>query len=251
MKNFLSILFLFSLLLFSCSSNDSSNNESEILIKKIVSVSNGNSYETTFSYNGDQLNEIVIGSNRLKYTYLNNNITNIKRYSSGLFQSEIFLEYDSQQRVSSELYIDYLTSTSEKTFYTYNSDNTVSLQKYFGDTISSQPNIGNSGIIYNDSNGETYKIENFNQGNLANKTVWAFDNKNNPLKNIIGYNKQPTILGKFFNNISTENFDSTNAIISNSTFNYTYNSNNFPESCVQDYYDNGVLQNSTAISYFY
>jgi len=250
MKKISTILFLLSISLISCSSDNSESKNNSQLIRKIVSVSNGNSYETTFSYDGNKLNEVLNGTNKLEYTYVNNNITSVKRYSINLLQSETLLEYDSQERVSSELYIDYLTSTSEKTFYTYNNNNTVSLQKYFGD-ISSQPNTGSTGTIYNNVNGETYSIENFYQGNLSSKIVWTYDNKNNPFKNIIGYNKQPTILGKFFNNITTENFDSSNTLTSNSTFNYTYNQNNFPQSCVQDFYNNGVLLSTTSINYFY
>lgn len=252
MKKLVLSLIAFVFVSSSCSRDDASGviTPSSILIKKIVSVSNGNSTTTLYNYDGNKLTQIIFGNYILNFTYSANNIVKIERLDNNFLEFETFIEYDVQQRVSSELFVYYNLDYSEKTLYTYNNDNTVSFQKYFGDTFS-QSNLGENGIIYNDSNNETYKVEQFIQGSLSNKIIWSYDNKNNPLKNVMGYNKQPLIFGKFFNNITTDNYDSNNEIITNSTFEYTYDSNEFPINCTQFFYEDNNLISTTQISYFY
>lgn len=248
MKNQL-LLFSFLVLLFTSCSNDSESNNDSILIKKIVSVSNGSSNTTNFFYDGNKLTSIQVGTVNLNYTYLDNNIINIKRNNGSFFESETIFEYDNQERIISELYIDNFNDFSERTVYEYQADNTIAYQKYFGDAFS-QPNIGNSGVIYNTNLGETYKIEQFSQGQLFRKSVWTYDTKNNPLKNIVGFNKQPLHAGKFHNYLTSDLYQNFE-LVSNSTFEYSYNGNDFPIQCIQNLYHNAALSSTVEINYFY
>jgi len=247
-KQFLIYIF-FVLLFYSCSGDSELSNDS-LLIKKMVSTTNGNSKTTNYFYNGNKLTSIQYETISLNYTYLDDNIINIKRTNGSFIESETYFEYDSQERVSSELFVYYVSNISEKTIYTYLTGNTISYQKYYGDTFS-QPNIGDSGVIYNTYLGDKHKIEQYSQGQLFRKQVWTYDDKNNPLKNIVGINKLPLHLGKYNNCLTAEYYNSSFALERNSTLQYTYNRNDFPTQCIQNLYYNNILTDIIEINYFY
>jgi hypothetical protein len=247
MKRSLCFLSLVMLFLVSCS-NDSNAIDESLLIKKIVVESEDFLNTTNFTYEGTKLKTISIGSLKIEHTYSGNNIIKIKRNNGGFSDLETTFEYDNQDRVSSELNVN--EDSAELVVYSYNNDTTISYQKYYGDKFS-QPNIGNTGILYQDTNGEILKIEQFNQGLLESKSVWSYDAKNNPFKNIAGFNKLPGRNGKYFNNLTSDNFNSTNQLINSSTFEYNYNNSNFPITCTQSFYENESLVKQVKINYFY
>jgi hypothetical protein len=244
---FISVLSLF---LNSCSEDDRGElNTSNILIKKIIS----SDLIYNYSYIGSKLVEITMNNGNVsKYTYSGDNISSIKNYYNGVVFYQTHFQYDSNHRVTSQLeyYMSNNIVAAERTDFTYNLNNIISFQKYYG-SLSNQNNIGDSGFIYIDSYNETYKIEKYYQGYMTEKSVWTYDMKNNPEKNIKGYNKQPFIFGKNFNYLTTQNFDSYNNLISNFSYEYTYDSNDFPVSCIQNHYENGQLQSTFQTNYFY
>lgn len=244
---FLSFLTLF---LLSCSSDSDSNTDSALLIKKIVSVSNGSSIETNFTYNGTKLNTITVGGIRIEHFYTGDNITKIKRYNGVSLELETIYEYNNQGRVSSELTTFYLNDFLDKVVYTYNDNQTITFQEYFG---SSNPptNLGNTGTIEKTSNGEISQIATYNQSVFSGRQTNTYDAKNSIFKNITGYDKLPRQFAKFHNQLTTNSYNSANELESNSTFEYNYSSSNFPANCTQLFYQNGNLLNTIEINYTY
>lgn len=247
---FISILSVF---LNSCSKDDMGElNASNILIKKIIVSVNGSDMIYNYSYIGSKLKQISMNDgNVTKYTYTGNNISSIKNYYNDVVFYQTHFQYDNNHRVTSHL--EYYMSNNivaERTDFTYNLNNIISYQKYYG-SLSSQTTIGDSGFIYNNSYNETYKIEKYDQWYLNEKSICSYDLKNNPKKNIIGFDKQPFIFGKYFNCLTTENFDSQDNLISSFSYEYTYDSNDFPVNSIQNYYENGQLQSTFQTSYFY
>lgn len=250
MKNSLFFLCALVLTLFSCSSDSESSEESLLLIKKIVTVSNDIERTTSFTYNGAKLNTIEVDGYVLEHTYSGDNIVNVKRYSGGALEGETFYEYDNLGRVSSELFVYYFGDFSQKNIYTYNSNNTISYEMLSGDQFSQSPN-GNSGLITQGSNGEILKIQVFNQGAVLNSDVYTYDTNNNPFKNIVGYDKLPVNTDKIFNVTTSAYFNANQETNTNSIFEYTYNSNNFPAKRNQLFYKNEVLLSTVNTTYFY
>ena len=243
----LSVAFLF---LSSCSSDSETNTNSGVLIKKIVSISEGSSMETNFTYNGTKLNTITVDGIRIEHFYAGDNITKIMRYNGVSLELETTYEYDNQGRVSSELTKFYLNDFLNKVIYTYNDDQTITFQEYFG---SSNPptNLGDTGTINKTSSGEISQIETYNQSIFSGRQTNTYDAKNSIFRNITGYDKLPGQYGKFHNQLTTNSYNSANELESNSTFEYNYNASNFPTNCTQLFYQNQNLLRTVEINYFY
>ncbi len=183
------LLYLFSaiaLTLTSCSSEDDSNNSSSsVLLTKIIETFEDNSTITTeFEYSGNKLVRMSDDDGYFDFTYTNDLITEVKYSESDiLLQTETY-QYDTSGRVTTFILVDNIdTDWGNKETYTYNADGSVSVNYYSGDAFS-QTNLDRTGTI-TFLNGEINQIS-FSDG----KTItYSYDNKNNPLKNITGYDK--------------------------------------------------------------
>jgi len=253
MKKLFYLFAFFTVVLSSCSSEEeNSSNTVSKLIKKMITSSNGSNTTFNYVYNGSKLKEIRINNDNVaKYKYVGDNITSIENYLNGSLFYKTTFQYDNNQRVISQLE-HYIGNNiiAERTDFSYDLNNIISFQKYYG-SISSQTTIGESGFIYHDSNNENFKVETYNEWYLIKKTEWTYDTKNSPTKNIKGLNKQPFIFGKYFNFITSKEFDSNDNLINNLTYEYMYDSEDFPTSCIQEYFENGNLQSTSNITYFY
>ena len=118
-----------------------------------------------------------------------------------------------------------------KDILTYNSDGTVLVTSYSGNYTTQTTLEGKNKVYFTD--GEVSKDEYFNPAGILLKTVTYsdFDGKNNPFKNILGFNKI-SFFDDFTPGISqnyskvTTKFGSEPASIE--TYISTYNSNNYP-----------------------
>lgn len=254
MKNGIVLFFVLMLICSSCStSSNDVDSGSGLLVSKIVSTSSsgGTPYVSTFSYSGNKITESNYSSTKNIYTYSGNNIASIKTLDGATLYYLDTFTYDSNGNVSSETINYYLNDFSEKKVFTYNSDSTISVTIYSG-TINTASNLDRKSKIFVDAIGEITKIENYDlSDNLTSKTVYTNDGKNSPFKNILGFNKQPYFFGKYCNTLTSDSYNSSGQIVTNSTFQYVYNSNNFPTSCSQNFYNNGSLTSTTTIQYFY
>lgn len=222
------LLYLFSaiaLTLASCSSEDDSNNISDVLVTKIIETYEDNStYTTEYVYSGTKLVSSTDSDGEYQlFTYTGNLITKIEYFLSDdtLDQVETYT-YDSSDRLISFVRV-FPTDTDwgNKETYTYNTNGTISVNYYSGD-YNSQTNLDQTGVI-TFLNGEISQIATSD----GNTDDYTYDNKNNPFKNVLGYNKiyfTDALTDGVVNNIVTMTSSTTGGSYVNTN---TYNSNDF------------------------
>lgn len=191
---FLSFAFL---VLSSCSNSEdtpvASSDPNLVLVKKIINTSTQGTITTNVVYNG---NKIVSQSSNdsqgktMYVTYTGDLITKIiyKIADGTITQSEIYT-YDASNRLSTFIINGFQDNWGDKEIYTYNSDGSISVSRYTGDTTT-QTQFNNANKIYF-LNGEVNKIERSSTvgGPVTSTTTYAYDTKNCVSKNILGLNK--------------------------------------------------------------
>lgn len=236
------LILLSTLLIFACSSEDSSDtNDNNSNNYKLVEtyqysyVNNdpnsnnfGNLYETTasYSYDGNKLLNITIsnnnGSGTANYTYNENNkISGV--YSAGGDVGEA--EYDNQGRLVTWTYTDVddnpvgNPSISVANFV-YNQDGSV-VQTWEGE--------GQSTYTYLfDQNGNMTTIINPDEWDGNTEKNYTYDNKNNPFKNISG---NGFFINAWFQGLNLYPSINNNIITAeneNNIFFYTYDEDDYP-----------------------
>lgn len=230
MKKLFALVSAFTLLLTSCSSEDDSpstpSNTPILLTKTIATDSNGNTTTTEYEYSGTKFIGYTDDEGYFDFTYTGDLITEVKYYeSSTLAQTETF-GYDANGRVITYVIVDNIhTDWGNKETYIYNSDGSVSVSYYIGDAFS-QTTLNKTGTVYFVDNEVSQMV--FVQGGSTWTRSYTYDNKNNPFKNVTGYDKIP-FCGEYASGIIhniTEEDDSNN--MDDVTASYTYNSNGFP-----------------------
>lgn len=227
MKKIIYLITLFTLLLQACSSEESSNtnstNSSSILLKREErSDEVGMRY---YKYNGSKLNFISFGEEtgqflRLQFTYSGDFITKTEWFDNNMPTGEkSTYTYTNNKLTEKRSYspgaiLEYIHN------YTYNSNGTIEETGtgYNGN------NYNSFKTIYLDSNNNIIKIDFPNYVEF-----FEYDNKNNPYKNITGFDKfifNPSLGGTFGcgNNNLTKEIRYYGVI----TLNNIYNNQNFP-----------------------
>ncbi len=232
MKKFI-LLFILLPFLNSCSSEDSASNSSVFLLKKAIAVSNiSPSFNTVFDYkyNGRKMDKITIGDVEIRYMYVGDLITKSERYTNNQLTSRVLLTYDSNDRLTSEMYhYDLTNNLAEKYQYTYNADGTVNYSRLDGN-LTSQNNLLQTGKIYLNANQEPYQLDIYSQGNLIRRFVYTYGNKKSAFYNVIGLNKQVIRSPdrSLRNHLSTQIYDGNNNLISSATYTSVFNAEDFP-----------------------
>jgi hypothetical protein len=209
----LSITFL---ILQSCSSGGSSDSSNQtILLKKIV-VSG---QSINFTYQGNKLSRIVYPQGDYSYyliTYTGDQITRIEGFDNNNQPKnhDIFI-YSNNILIQQKVYSS--TATLEKTYnYTYNSNNSIT-----------KSDVNSNFIYYLDNYGNIKKCKKYYNNSLQSTDDYSYDEKNNPFKNVIGFN--PLIFGPnlVLWSMSTNNVinQTGSTIFSN---NFQYNSQSYP-----------------------
>ncbi len=244
------LLFIVVFAMFSCSKNDenaiSGIDPNKILLKKAISKDN----TTSYVYDGYKLIRINSGEVYLTNNYTGNFITSGGEYytKSNDKKAEIFYEYNSNNRLISSKSLLYELLIASKTLFNYNADGTVSYQNYDGD-FTNQNTPSGSGKIWLDKNGQTIKSEQYdNDGKLVFRSEYAYDDKNYVFKNVIGFDKLFTPVGKINNLITTKTYDGNEIIKSTISYKILYNEYNFPKSN-QTIFDDGFSR--AEVQYYY
>jgi hypothetical protein len=233
MKKLICLFSAFALVFTSCSSDDTPVittpvDTSGILVTRIIETYDDNStYTTEYVYSGNKIVSASGSDGYEMFTYTGNLITKIEFFLSDntLDQVETY-SYDSSDRLISLVRV-YPTETSwgDKQTYTYNTNGTISVSFYSGN-YTSQTNLDRTGEI-TFLNGEISQITT-SDGNTDNYT---YDNKINPFKNVLGFNKFYFIDALTDGNLNNVT-EMTSSTIGGSYVNsYTYNANNFPLTC--------------------
>lgn len=235
MKKLLCLLSFAALLMSSCSSGDSSSTpatETDVLVTKTVeSYSNGDpSITTNFTYNGKKIVGVSDSDGYYdQFFYTGNLITNVKHYDSDdILQEEETFTYNSSGDLVTYLIVESQLDNGHKETYVHNSNGTISVSSYSG-SATVQNNLSTTGLVYF-VNGEVSKYETSIGASLESTTLYTYDTKNNPYKNITGYDKIAFIDSEsngFSHNVLTQNMNSTGFDESYTSV-YTYNTLNYP-----------------------
>ena len=210
-----------------------------VLVKKITITDADNTVGTiSFFYTGDKLNySIDENGNKTNFLYQGNLLVEEATYlgtSSTLIEKTTYA-YNNSSKLITYVNVDLLTDTGSRITYSYNSNGTIGYQEYIG-TQDAQGELISSGtitttsIIENATNPITQEPQIFTGG-------FTFDNKNNPFKNVIGYDKiyfsDSDMPLNFVNNIleHTDQIDSDPPYVLE-TLTYTYNTANYPTKIV-------------------
>lgn len=246
MKFFYYLLSAILLVLTSCSKDEETSEpvesspepNSSVFVKKIIITHSAYDIETfTCKYDG---NKIVSKSNDggfvATYTYTGDLITKIEERSGNNFQSSTEYTYVEGKVVSKILKQNYGGTTSYT--YTYNSNGTVSY-------IRNRPEAINTGIL-TIVNGDIVKNEVFYNGLLSRTYTYEYDTKNNPFKNVLGFNLLLETDEEMFSpNNMTKNGGGEPAFY----YTYKYNENGFPTEKKRSDVDSGSSDEFT--QYFY
>jgi len=198
-----------------------------ILVKKRIYTETGSPSETyDYTYNGNKLSKITDAYGDSKITYTGDLITMVEHFDNAqILEESDHFTYNSLNKMTTYVYKDVISNIGNKELYVYNSDGTITANKYQGNATTQTTFTGSYKLFL--QNNEVVKCEEYNStGSLFNTINYTYDGKNNPFKNIIGWaNVSYTNdrLGGIFQNVVTEvsNLDNFNNT-------YTYNSSNFP-----------------------
>jgi hypothetical protein len=230
MKKVLAMAAVALFMMTSCSDDDSTPNngnpsENVVLVKKMIEVFDGETITSTFTYNGTKIVKIS-GSDDSEdiFEYTGDLITR-RTYTQGDFTQTDKYTYNSDNTLKTHvMLLDDGYEYGEKQEFTHNQDGTITVLTYRGDFESQTElhtttiiTMNNGNIVKNDT---TYSFA----GNSPYSISYTFDNKNVPFKNVTGYQAIAfTELEGGVNNVLTGSFDGFDS------FEYTYNSNNYPE----------------------
>ena len=231
MKKILCLFGALTLVLVSCSSDDE-NSENLILPKTVTykySDAEGDNDKAVVLYNGNKIVSASYSvSDKEVYTYIGDFITKIEDFASeGNISSTNEFTYE-----NGKLKIDLLTEISgdhtyiSKTVYTHNNDGTISYVTY-SDINTTDENKTSEGVLTY-SNGNLVKKTNNYEGGSSYSKTYEYDTKNNPFKNVLGYNlliDYDTTVN--LNNVTkmTNVYDNGGAGGSTNVFTYTYEYN--------------------------
>ncbi|PKB15878.1 hypothetical protein [Flavobacterium sp. 5] len=253
------ILFLFStltlVLIYSCSNDEKNDSEtsdtSSVLLKKVISKDDDSELITTFTYDGKKLTTVNFSDGDLySFTYTGDLITKIEYFEKNVLSEKDLYTYDSQGNLVTVINIE--GNYAHRTEYTRNSDGTISYDGYYGDATS-QTMFSTKGKLYF-LNSEIIKDESSDiQGSTTYEDVvtYIYDTKNNPYKNITGFDKImisessdffDDLEGGISHNLLKEEWTSFNKSEETTSCTYTYESNGFPKTSIVD---------GTSFQYFY
>lgn len=192
----------------------------------------------TLSYEGNKIINIIDETTKTKFTYNGDLIVKQETYNTGTQGIETIKERIVYEYESGKLKTKIKTSNFDsnhpngdyirKNVYTYKSDGTISYSQI---DISPQTNIetkrGDVNLTY--KSGNLIKFEEINTDPAITNTVYLFeyDNKNNPLKYILGFN---LILEEYSINNDTKTTVKGRLGFSEATYNrtYIYNTYDYP-----------------------
>ena len=241
MKKLIYLLSITFLMLQACStsenaSDNTNTNSNSILLKKIIEIDPQGTYTTIFEYNGSKVVKVnsLFNNNLIRtanYTYSGNLVTEVNVYgnTNNLVEKDIY-SYNSDSKVTSFIELDYLNNIGSRATYNYNLNGTISSSEYEG-SLTSQTTLKETKTI-TFSNGEVSTL--FEQIGTTTKTSnYTYDNKNSPLKNILGNDKLSYCVFRTFTSEINHNLTKINKVqsgLSNlvSNFQYTYNSSDYP-----------------------
>lgn len=265
-------LFLSSLIFLSlsCSSTDVEDGGPDpqypfLVTKAIV---DGDVY--TIKYDGVKILEEsnTAGTSKFVYTYTGNVITQIKDYSNGSLSTTTDFTYDNDKLINVKkvgITFGSNTTNTETRTYTYPNSTTINCSRIRNYTFAGNPYTDKSDIVYTVkgedviSLKETYYHNNVLAGNLTE--TYAYDDKNNPYKNVLGFDKIELYNYWTSNdNLSSKKnlvlFTNANTPTSSASSSYklvyttSYNDKNYPNQIIETQYNSSNQAGSSHTTVF-
>jgi hypothetical protein len=244
------LLYLFCaslLVMTSCSSDDDSNSVDPVnltLVKKTVSTGMDGDRTSLITYNGNKIVSIVTNNvYKTNFTYTGDVITKIESLDEKNVVDDVTEYTYVNGKVVSFIEKDVEATYNSKTKYTYNTDGTISYEKFNINKITgTEVAAGNSGK-YTFKDGNLIKIV-----DSRSSVVYEYDTKNNPYKNVLGFNQllDNEELGSINNSVKRTSVSGSDTYVYKITF--VYDGNNFPTE-EKSFDSTGKLENT--IQYFY
>ena len=247
-KNMKKIIILSSLAFvgLSCSSNDNEDYteivETPTILTKVIV--DGDVYN--IKYEGNKILEDTSADNEHKfvYTYTGNVITQVKDYYKGSLTITTDFTYDNDKLINVK---EVGTTSGSNTpnvrtlTFSYPNSTTINCTKIRNYTFAGNPQVDKSEISYTVNNGEVtsskeiYYHNNVLAGNIVE--AYTYDDKNNPYKNILGFDKIALYNTWIFN----DNLSSKRNLIAVSSTNTPVNStaSSYKLSFTNSYNDKG------------
>ena len=279
------LILLSALLIFACSSDDSSDSDSNsnigngplVLSITTINPDNGPSVTTdTYTYDGNKLKSVTQSGNapypyntiHTNYiVYANDRVSRIDRYTSNdseapTLTSEINFSYDSQGRVISMINTLALETVTYTISYASNGSATLTLEEE-SEVFNPSTSTFNIHFDNNDNIDEIIGTGDYADGiadgNYDEITInYEYDNYNSPFKNVVGLNWMLLFSGKlwssepspyYFNNNSVSQVVSSSAgVLGSVNAYYDYNQDGYPRQIVVQVSTNGY-ESTTEIQY--
>ncbi|WP_310556780.1 hypothetical protein [Flavobacterium sp.] len=225
------------------------------LAKRIVYfnvLSNGTIETETIdlSYNGNKLNKITYADGGKEvYTYTGNNITKTETFGTdGLLDETKTFTYVNNVLIYS-LIAEVGSPSNYKTDYVLNTDGTITETQSSIDNQTGTVTV-NSSYEKTYTNGNLVRSELLGVPSFTIVESYEYDTKNNPLKNILGFDKIEFIGS---NNqtketaVTTVTFNGGSTTTDIRTTQYVYNANGYPTE--EKRYQNNVLDETVVYTY--
>lgn len=260
-KTMKKLLYLFTAILLvftSCSKvdNDSSDSTSSILPKKVTTVySDGDSDIENMVYNGNKIVSVTEkDGSSAKYTYTGDLITRVDDFDKdGKLKYTTDYNYANGKLNTS---VEKSAKPNEiyyyKTKYMHNADGTVSYDNFRG-LISTgvEEEYGSTGK-YTFKDGNLFKLEVSNYG-TEYSSVYKYDTKNNPRKNVLGFSLLLHDENSSVNNVVEKTSTSGSGVdirTNTTTYTYKYDANNYPTERIATF-PNGNSTSTETTQYVY
>jgi len=217
-----------------------------VLLKKTIETSgDGSTLTLDYTYEGNKLISIV-GSDGYSenFTYIGGLITRVDEFETGVLDSYVIYEYDSSDRLIKST-ITFSSGNEQVSIFTHNTDGTVT---EVIDAISE--------FTHTFTGGNRIGYESLTEGGGYNYS-FTYDDKNGPLKNILGYLEYSIDSGfsDSFTNNTLSSTETTGTIsleyTDNFTNTYTYNSANYPVTLTNVFNPGTASEETTSTEYFY
>ncbi len=229
------LLLIFPFILFqSCSSSDSEPVPPDsVLVKKIVQTTPQGIFASSYSYDGYKIIKSEFTApdyiSETMYTYTGDLITESVSYTNTTLVARRYYIYENN-RLASSLLLDYADGLGTRVTYADNTDGTVTSSVYSGDLLAQDALESTNTITF--SNGEAISLVQ-DSGTIIKTNTFAYDDKNYPFKNVVGFDKIAYAgKGPFVNpinhNIVQRTNTETGSPVYTTDLHFTYNASGFP-----------------------
>lgn len=205
---------------------------SGLLAQVVINYPNNETYTKQYTYvNQNQLDEIIDSNgNRESYEYENGLVSKITyRFQDPRFLDERVFTYDGEGRITEELFLYNFNAVGTKTFFTYETDGSVSFETFSGSlTEQSQPTA--QGVYSLAPDGKILaKTETNLISGIESRFEYGYDTNKGAYTNIADGSKDFLFVLGAKNNITRFSMNVGGTEVYRATSSFDYNSADLPE----------------------